>query len=82
MNLWRELLRVDLSEQLSSIHVPYFILQGDTDIVTSTKKIKQFVENSGNDYLQFKLVSDSGHIPGAGAMDQVLQTMRELIRAC
>ena len=36
-SLWKEILRLNLTEQLKKVEIPYIILQGDTDIVASTQ---------------------------------------------
>ncbi len=75
--LWEELLAIDLSKELAVVEVPYYILQGDTDIVTSTAAIKKEVESSGNPYLYCRVVADSGHMPGKAGMDAVLEALLE-----
>lgn len=42
-SLWKEILRLNLTEQLKKVEIPYIILQGDTDIVASTQNIKELV---------------------------------------
>lgn len=76
-SLWNELLKIDLTDTLSNMKVPYIILQGDTDIVTSTKQAEKLVESSHNDNLKFYLVKDTGHFPGAEMMEKVFQTLCE-----
>lgn len=75
--LWEELMRVDLTEELSAVNVPYYILQGDTDIVTLTSDICREVEQSGNPHLHCRLIANSGHIPGREGIDAVLETLIE-----
>lgn len=72
-SLYQELIRLDLRNTLKNITVPYLIMQGDTDIVTSTKFIESFVKKSGNENLRFSLVKNSGHMPGGDAMAYVLE---------
>ena len=72
-SLLQELIRLDLRDTLAHIAVPYLIMQGDTDIVTSTKFVESFVRESGNDYLHFDLVENSGHMPGAAGMKYVIE---------
>ncbi len=72
-SLFQELIRLDLRDTLAHIAVPYLIMQGDTDIVTSTKFIESFVRESGNDNLHFGLVKNSGHIPGGAGMAYVIE---------
>lgn len=72
-SLWQEILQVDLRSILESITVPYFIIQGDTDIVTSTESIEAFVRNSENENLRFSIVPNSGHIPGRNGMAYIME---------
>ncbi len=72
-SLLEELLELDLTEVLSHIQVPYLILQGDTDIVTSTRRITEFAESVMNDNISMKLVKNSGHMPGETAMDYIIK---------
>lgn len=75
--LWEELLRLDLSEELAAVKVPYYILQGDTDIVTSTTDIKREVESSANPYLHCRIIGNSGHMPGKEGMDAVFEALKK-----
>lgn len=72
-SLFQELIHLDLQSTLKSITVPYLILQGDTDIVTSTKYAEAFVKESGNENLHFAVVKNSGHIPGRDGMAYVIE---------
>lgn len=73
--LWPELLKMDLTEELLGVSIPYYILQGDTDIVTSTAGIQRAIELSGNPNLHCQVIANSGHIPGKAGMDAVLETL-------
>lgn len=73
--LWRELLNMDLTPELTQVNVPYEILQGNTDIVTSTTKIQKTIAASGNPNLHCRIIADSGHIPGKAGMEEVLKTL-------
>ena len=72
-SLFQELIRLDLRDTLAHITIPYLIMQGDTDIVTSTKFIESFVRGSGNNNLHFDLVKNSGHMPGGAGMSYVIE---------
>lgn len=72
-SLFQEIIHLDLRNILAHITVPYLIMQGDTDIVTSTKFIESFVRESGNDNLHFDLVRNSGHMPGGAGMTYVIE---------
>lgn len=78
-SLWNEILRIDLSNILKNIQIPYVILQGDTDIVASTSTVKELVQNSSNSNLQCEVVENSGHMPGKEGMELVLEKLRMLL---
>ncbi|MDF2908810.1 MAG: hypothetical protein K0R34_4131 [Herbinix sp.] len=72
-SLLTELMNIDLSDVLHNMPVPYLILQGDTDIVTSTRMISTFVEILKNDNIAFRRVQNSGHLPSKHGMDYVIK---------
>ena len=76
-SLWKEIIQIDLTEQLRSVKVPYIILQGDTDIVASTKLVKELVDGSNNANLDCKVVANTGHMPGVEMMDTLLSVLKE-----
>lgn len=73
--LWPELLKLDLREELSNVCIPYYILQGDTDIVTSTSDIVKQITSWENPHLNCRIIPNSGHIPGKEGMDAMLETL-------
>lgn len=79
-SIWNELVQIDLSELLGNIGVPYRILQGDKDIVTSTKTVSDFVAQGKNPNISFKTIKNNGHIPNAAAMDEALAESIKLIK--
>lgn len=70
-SLYDELLALELTDTLREVRVPYLILQGSTDIVTSSKYVQELVSDAANPNLRLLSVADSGHIPGAKGMDAV-----------
>ena len=68
-SLWKEILKLDLSSTLKNVKIPYTIIQGDTDIVASTKMVQNVTE--GNTYIKCKIVNNSGHYPNKAVMDVV-----------
>lgn len=72
-SLLTELMDIDLSDILLGIKVPYLILQGDTDIITSTKKIIEFFKTYKNDNLILRVIQNSGHMPGSAGMDYIIK---------
>lgn len=79
-SLWKEILRVNLTEQLKKVEVPYIILQGDTDIVASTQTVKDVVSVSDNTNLKYQVVVNTGHLPGVRMMDTLLSVLQETSR--
>lgn len=77
--LWPELLKMDLTEELLGVGIPYYILQGDTDIVTSTADLQRAIELSGNPNLHCQIIANSGHMPGKEGMDAVLETLISVV---
>lgn len=71
-SLINELLNIDLRDVLSEIKIPYKIMQGDTDIVTSTREIEKYVSRSENDNIQLTVLENSGHMPGEDAMERII----------
>lgn len=77
VSLWKEILQLDLYEMLKNIKIPYTILQGDTDIVASTKTIKDIIETCNNPYLKYQIVENTGHILGTAMMNNFFQVLVE-----
>lgn len=78
-SLIREVLSIDLSKELCDIRIPYFIIQGDTDLVTSTKTVCEAAQNCGNEKIGIKIVENSGHLPSAAGMEETLNMLTEFI---
>lgn len=74
-SLFKELIALNLEVALENVKVPYLILQGSTDIVTSTKQIKEFMSKTKNEYLQLEIIENSGHITGKNGMEKVIEMM-------
>lgn len=78
--LWRELLNIDLTPKLSEVKVKYLLLQGDTDIITSTRNVLNAVESCSNEKVSVKVVKNSGHMPSMEAMEECFNTLCEFIK--
>lgn len=76
-SLWKEILRIDLSEILGGVKIPYLLLQGDTDIVASTQTAKSLVSNCNNPNLRIQVISNTGHMPGVEMMDALMRVLKE-----
>ncbi len=77
-SLMKELIKIDLSETLQKITIPYYILQGYTDLVTPTKIISEFIKKSENNNLHYIPVNNSSHIPSAEGMNIIIDNIFEL----
>lgn len=75
ISLWKEILKVDLSDTLQKLQTPYIMIQGETDIVASTKEVQQIIAGAGNDYLQCRVIENAGHYPDKAVMDAVLEEL-------
>lgn len=71
-SLLSEMIKIDLSKELSNVQIPYTIMQGSTDVVTSTKTIFRFVAESQNKNLIFHRVENSAHMPSAKGIETIL----------
>lgn len=71
-SLLSEMMKIDLSHELLNIQVPYMIMQGSSDIVTSTKAISEFTSKSQNKNLTFCQIENSAHFPSSNAIDRIL----------
>lgn len=79
-SLLKEHLKTDLSPLLSKIRVKYLILQGDTDIIASTKIALNTMCNCGNPNVTVKVVNNSGHMPSAKGMEEVFYALIDFIK--
>lgn len=78
--LWQELLQTDLTPELARVQVKYLVLQGDTDIITSTKTALAAVQNSNNKNVEVRVVKNSGHMPSAAAMEECFNALLKFIQ--
>ena len=79
-SLLNELLKIDLTDTLAGVKIPYIIIQGDTDIVASTKRVKELVEKSSNSNLKLYEVKNTGHLPGADMMEKIFDELSEIAK--
>jgi len=77
-SLWKEIIKINLTEQLRNVEIPYMILQGDTDIVASTQTVKELADACNNPNLGYRIVENTGHMPGVLMMDALLEKLTEL----
>ena len=77
ISLWKEILQLNLESELLKIQIPYSIIQGDTDIVASTKTVLSVVERNQN--LTCKVVPNAGHYPNTTMMQTLIETLKEQV---
>lgn len=77
-SLLRELSKADLRSELRHVAVPYHILQGETDIVTSTRQVEALVRQAQNPRLTCTVVPGTGHLPGEKGMAAIFTGLRYL----
>lgn len=78
ISLLQELTDIDLRNELEAIHIPYTMIQGDHDLVTSTAELTAFMEQTKNSRLNMVTIPHSGHFPGPAAMDTIFKKLEEL----
>lgn len=61
LTLWKEMVNVDLKEELLNTKVNYHIFQGDHDIVTSTMQVKQLMKLNNNNKLSYEIIENAAH---------------------
>ncbi len=67
----KEIFQLDLSDTLKNLSVPYYIIQGEKDLITSTEMIKTFMKNVNNPNIRFGIVEDSSHVPSKKGWDVI-----------
>ncbi len=77
-NILDEVNAIDLREDLRQMRIPYHILQGETDIVTSTRTIKAFVDAAGNTNLTCTIIPNAAHMPGVNGMRSVMDEIERM----
>ena len=80
ISLWKEILQIDLSIALSNVDIPYIMIQGSTDIVASTKTVRELVHNQSSTNLSYVIIDNAGHYPSAEGMDSVLKQLTALTK--
>lgn len=69
----KQMYALDLRPLLKEVSIPYTILQGEHDLVTSTKAIKELVESTNNPNLKIKIFPNSSHTPSQDTLAEVIQ---------
>ena len=67
----------DLRPVLEQVPLPYVIIQGEKDLVTSTLLVEEFMATAQNPHLTLRVVPDSAHYPGDAAIRELLSLRGE-----
>lgn len=54
------------------IQVPYHIVQGDCDVITSTKQLTDILEQVDNDHISLEIIPDNSHFPSVETMQKLV----------
>lgn len=77
-SLLNQLTEIDLRDDFSRITIPYTIIQGSTDIVTSTLEVKNFLIDNNPNNIKLIIAENNGHIPNKKAMEIVFNQLISL----
>lgn len=77
--LWKELLNINLTPLLAELKIKYLILQGETDIITSTTNALKAAQGCNNENVSLKVIKNSGHMPSAEAMNACFRMLSQFI---
>lgn len=61
------------------VKIKYLLLQGETDIITSTADVLKAAEGCNNQNVTVKVVKNSGHMPSAEAMEECFRMLLQWI---
>lgn len=78
ISLWRELFKIDLTNEFSGLEIPYTVMQGDTDLATPTPIAEEVLGSCTNKNVKFEILKDSGHMPSESAMDYIFEVVSNL----
>lgn len=71
-SLINELIAADIRPVLERISRPYTIIQGEKDLVTSTKEVERLMETTTNPNLRLIILPNSAHMPSPESLDEIL----------
>lgn len=64
--IWEEFLDIDLTEAFKRVAIPYVILQGNRDLITSKRELKESLLLANNSKIILKTNNKGGHVMGGG----------------
>ena len=73
-----EMLAQDLRGQLAEVTIPYFVVQGDKDLVTTTAIVRRDIGAMDNPNLHYVELPNTSHIPSQEALEYLLDSSNGL----
>jgi pimeloyl-ACP methyl ester carboxylesterase len=79
-HLFDELLTFDFNKLGTRFELPFFIFQGDTDIITPTATAKAYFDEIEAPHKEFVLIQNAGHLACFARTDQFLEELINRVR--
>jgi pimeloyl-ACP methyl ester carboxylesterase len=79
-HLFDELLTFDFNKLGTRFELPFFIFQGDTDIITPTATAKAYFDEIEAPHKEFVLIKKAGHLACFARTDQFLEELIKRVR--
>lgn len=70
--LMMAMVEIDLTTTFEQIQVPYHIVQGDRDVITSNKHLTAILEEVDNDHISLEIIPDNAHFPSVETIQKLV----------
>ncbi len=77
-SLMRELSKINLTDVLKSVSVPYAVFAGGSDLVTPAREVQEAVKQAGNPLLTVTLLQGEGHVPTDRACKEIFAKLGQM----
>ncbi len=81
-SLIMEMSTLNLKEELKNMTIPYYIYQGETDIVTNTKDIVDFSQETANPFINVTILPKTGHFPNETIIRKIFEQFKIWFNKC
>lgn len=78
--MYHDMLHYDITELGFRFELPFFIFQGDRDIITPTETAKMYFDKLEAPYKEFVLIREAGHLACFARPDQFLEELIQRVR--
>ena len=79
-HLFNELVAFDFNKIGREFELPFFIFQGDTDIITPTQTAKAYFDEIEAPHKEFSLIRQAGHLACFARPEQFLEELTRRVR--